>query len=70
MNFNKDEWKWANNQSLKNTNLTLGKYFWDWTGSHGDCGSIALLKNNELVMRSAPCTSMQGRFICQYSKHQ
>jgi hypothetical protein len=63
-----DEWKWVNNKSLTETNLTLGRYWWDWTGSHGDCGSIALLKNNEIIMRSSPCLSTSGRFICEYSK--
>lgn len=65
----KDEWKWASNQSLTRTNLTLGKYWWDWSGSHGDCGSIALLKNNEMIMRSAPCLSTSNRFICEYSQY-
>jgi hypothetical protein len=53
--------------SIMRTNLSLGKYWWDWSGSHGDCGSVALLKNNELIMRSAPCMSTSNRFICEYS---
>ena len=61
------EWKWVNNKTITNTNLTLGRYWWDWSGSHGDCGSLALLKNNDLIMRSAPCLSTSARFICEYS---
>ena len=57
-----------NNVSLIKSNISLGKYWWDWSGSHGDCGSLALLKSNELIMRSAPCFSTANRFMCEYSE--
>ncbi len=60
-------WKWVSNQSLQSVNLTLGRYWWDWGGSHGDCGSLALVKTNEVIMRSAPCFTTSGRFMCEYS---
>lgn len=67
-NYTQNGWKWVNNRSLASMNLSLSNYWWDWRASHGHCGSLALLWNNDLVMRSAPCTTMTGRFMCEYSK--
>ena len=37
-------------------------------GNLGKCGSIVVMENNEISLRSSPCQSMSMRFICTYGK--
>ncbi len=73
------EWKWLNNDTLisKSTNisddsntLNLTKY-WNETSRNqlGKCGSIVVLEDNQVVLRSSPCSRTDERFICTYGKH-
>ena len=63
-------WQWPDTQQSllksKRNLTTLDEHWQDWNSSLGDCGSLVLLRNGRLIMRSAPCESMSGRFICQY----
>ncbi|RNA42144.1 hypothetical protein BpHYR1_032422 [Brachionus plicatilis] len=63
-----EHWRWINDQLLNTTDLKLGKYWNDWNGSEGLCGSIFLYRSNRIEMRSTDCLTSSYRFMCEYIK--
>ncbi|CAF0885900.1 unnamed protein product [Brachionus calyciflorus] len=64
--YKNNGWKWVNDKPLNSTDLKLGKYWNDWSGTDGLCGSISLFRTNRLEMRSTDCKSTSHRFMCEY----
>ncbi len=66
-----EEWRWLNNITLKNSGekqLNLSKV-WPKAESYlGKCGSIVVMEDDEIYLRSSSCEATSTRFICTYSK--
>lgn len=69
--YSMNDWKWLNNKTFSSLNssvLNLTNYWSDWRNSLGKCGSIVVLENNQIILRSTPCSRISERFICTYGK--
>lgn len=60
-----------NNVTIEDTvaRFKIKKDFNDLMNPLGDCGSLALTRSYNLLLKSAPCENLKTRFICKYSKH-
>ncbi len=67
----KNRWRWISNKSLEidQNVLKLDESAYEYLKNPlGSCGSLALTRNYDLILKSAPCETLKTRFICKYSK--
>ena len=61
-----ETWTWINGQTINKYNLTHAKNLLETNITLGFCGTVALNKQHEFQIQSAPCISTKMRFICEY----
>jgi hypothetical protein len=64
-----DEWKWLTNATLESTKQLNLSRLWPRPDFLGKCGSIVVMEDDEIYLRSSPCESTSTRFICTYGNN-